>query len=362
MGDESKLDGGSSTELDEVDVEVTEIDEEKGEETRFDAVDETAGPQPQCGKTATRPRPPDRSNSTIFAWEGAEVIQRTMFEFMYDVATRYSHSRDDGDDCCCYLTVLLCTEVVLALAAALLGPWMLLAASITLAREAWKPDGSDPASSTGRQTNDIQTHALFSKVLTVVEGVLESSPQFALQLISYVLNVREGNVEPVMGIISYHVFFWRISATFSMLGIDSQGHSELVVRFQEDHGGPRTAGDADGSCRWKDSQKGNWDVVLAADEKTIGTRMTKDFKRSPAVPGRCRAERNGIKSRGEDIEGVFSIDTDTKKREEYFFFLREQRRWEGDGHKGGGSLLSQRPPMRVDGTPCSNVWTRPKGP
>ena len=86
-----------------------------------------------------------------------------------------------------YPALVLYIEYHITLAAVFLGPWMLLAASITLAREAWtwKPDGSDPASSTCAQT-DEERHALFSKVLTVVEGVLESSPQFALQLITYV--------------------------------------------------------------------------------------------------------------------------------------------------------------------------------
>ena len=55
-------------------------------------------------------------------------------------------------------------------------------------------------------------------MLTVVEGLLESLPQFVLQVYTYMWHVTKGDMEPVMGIVSYNAFFW-ISVTFSVLGI-----------------------------------------------------------------------------------------------------------------------------------------------
>jgi len=61
-------------------------------------------------------------------------------------------------------------------------------------------------------------HALYSEVLTVVEGALESSPQFALQLYTYLRNEKKNSTRPVLGLVPYRAFFF-LSSAFSVLGI-----------------------------------------------------------------------------------------------------------------------------------------------
>ena len=57
---------------------------------------------------------------------------------------------------------------------------------------------------------------LFSEVLTVVEGVTESLPQFSLQLYTFLWNVKKGDTARFLGFIPYRTFI-AVSGTLSAM-------------------------------------------------------------------------------------------------------------------------------------------------
>jgi len=75
--------------------------------------------------------------------------------------------------------------------------------------------------------SEARRHVLYSEVLTVVEGLAESVPQFALHLYTYLWNVRRKRASNA-GFVSYHVVF-ALSTAFSACGI-----VRVVWRFLRD--------------------------------------------------------------------------------------------------------------------------------
>lgn len=102
------------------------------------------------------------------------------------------------------LVLSLCCEIALLFFAVFFGWLLLTSACLTLAKESLIPHRDRNARE--------ETRALYSRVVTFIEGLFESTPQFFLQVSTYIWVRAKGRAQPTLGL-SYRLLFILSSLT-----------------------------------------------------------------------------------------------------------------------------------------------------
>ena len=124
----------------------------------------------------------DSSGESIYR-SSTKTLRESLLEWVGDWAKRYQ-----GAILPLKPFVLLAFEIVVLAKAVVYGPFFTVRASLSLAADAWKDDGTRPDS---EKTTEEKDNALNGIILTVAEALGESVPQLCLQTYFFVHQDQE---------------------------------------------------------------------------------------------------------------------------------------------------------------------------